>query len=173
MEQSTDYRYLSDCTFFLRGQCAKPHCPYRHFEQAREANVYCEAWSKYECFDVQCPKRHGISPHGNTKPVKSKPICKFFMHGKCTNENCPFLHGAADDGVDISTGKVLEQKAEKLLAKYSMKTFCESHELVNQKRRKREKGEKHEIITIRNTTEVDEPLATKKDTSDGTSSSIL
>lgn len=113
-----DWRYLTDCKYFLENRCENPQCTFRH--PAVTSNKPCYKWMSYQCYNVNCrflhpsTMEHGSNAHassssgthtrGNNNIVlasegkdelkpKSQTICRFYVLGKCkAMKACPYLH---------------------------------------------------------------------------------
>ncbi len=53
-----DWRYLTDCQYFMNGSCRLDNCTYRHCEDAKYAYVDCRYWNTYTCTNIRCPFKH-------------------------------------------------------------------------------------------------------------------
>lgn len=87
---------LTDCVFFLRGQCTKgSDCPFRHADAARTNPVPCRYWLQDACANPDCRFRHPTLP---TSVDGSRIFCHFqASYGHCEKNAagvCLFAHAA-------------------------------------------------------------------------------
>ena len=102
-----DWKSLTDCKFYLLGNCTNKKCVYRHPANFTNRSL-CKFWVKYQCKNIDCLFRHPVSSddlnymkystnlvtQDIVKPNNDSQVCRFFMLGKCKSGlNCHYLHG--------------------------------------------------------------------------------
>jgi hypothetical protein len=99
---------LTDCSFFLQGQCGRGDtCLYRHNAAAR-SNPVCRYWKTGTCRNIACVYKHPKPSFEQESPVPVSPtqlspspspqlkkdkVCQFYLQGNCTKgASCSFVH---------------------------------------------------------------------------------
>ena len=110
-----DERKITDCDHFLQGTCHYGNdCFYRHPKKLYEPAIVCKFWQTYSCTNYYCPFLHpAVLPHTpkytppHYKPApqlhpvsesngKSSVVCAYYMSGRCSKPDCPYLHSLPD-----------------------------------------------------------------------------
>lgn len=89
---------LTDCFFFLSGNCTKgTQCEFRHSLAVLNNPAPCKFWTQGGCHNINCRFRHGAKSAATGDKGRSSTPCYWLTQpsGCAKGAACPFSHAAA------------------------------------------------------------------------------
>lgn len=76
------------CKFFMKGNCNKRNCPFRHSRaQQQRSTVVCKHWMRGLC------KKGDVCEFLHEFDMTKMPECHFYsQYRECSNDDCQYLH---------------------------------------------------------------------------------
>jgi len=110
-------KQITDCYWFLQGQCAKGEaCEYRHQPEALLNATTCVAWTEGKCKNLACSSRHPSGAQPKARANKSV-VCYYFTNGGCMKgSSCPYSHNV-EIPEDLNDGDSAVKQLEEMKKK--------------------------------------------------------